>query len=57
MAKVLPSPTIKSDPLTYAEAMNSLQHEHWKQAMEEEYTSIQLNDTFTTVNSREARQL
>jgi len=37
--------------------MDSPQHEHWKRAMEEECTSILLNDTFTTVNSREARQL
>jgi hypothetical protein len=46
-----------SDPFTYPEAMDSPQHEHWNGAMEEECTSIQLNNTFTTVNSREARQL
>jgi len=57
MAKALASTTINSDPPTYVEAMDSPQHEHWKQAMEEECTSILLNNTYTTVNSREARQL
>jgi len=46
-----------SDPLTYVEAMDSPHHDHWKRAMEEECTSNLLNETFTTVNSREARQL
>jgi len=55
MAKALASTT--SDPFTYVEAMDSPQHEHWKGAMEEECTLILLNNTFTTVNSREARQL
>jgi len=57
MAKALASTSINSDPFIYAEAMDSPQHEHWKWAMEEEYTSILLNKTFTTVSSREARQL
>jgi len=57
MAKALASTSINSDPFTYAEAMDSPQHEQWKRAMEEECTSILLNNTFTTVNSREARQL
>jgi len=57
MAKALPSTSINSNPFTYAEAMDSPQHEHWKRAMEEECTSILLNNTFTTVNSRESRQL
>jgi hypothetical protein len=37
--------------------MNSPQRDHWKQAMEEECTSILLNNTFKTINSREASQL
>jgi hypothetical protein len=57
MAKALASTSINSDPFPSAEAMDSPQHEHWKRAMEEECTSILLNNTFTTVNSREARQL
>jgi hypothetical protein len=57
MAKALASTSINSDPFTYAEAMDSPQHEHWKRAMEEECTSILLKNTFTTVNPREARQL
>jgi len=55
MAKVLTSTSINSDPFTYAEAMDSPQQDHWKRAMEEECTSILLNNTFTTINSREAR--
>jgi len=46
-----------ADPFTYAEAMDSPQRDHWKRAMEEENTSILLNNTFSTLNSREARQL
>jgi len=57
MAKALASTSINSNPFTYTEAMDSPQHEHWKRAMEEECTSILLHNTFTTVNSREARQL
>jgi hypothetical protein len=57
MANALASTSINSDPFTYAEAMDSPQHEHWKRAMEEECTSILLNNTFTTVNYQEARQL
>jgi hypothetical protein len=49
--------SMTSNPFTSMEAMDSLQHEHWKQPIEEEYTSILLNNTFTTVNSQEARQL
>jgi hypothetical protein len=57
MAKALTSTSINSDPFTYAEAMVSPQRDDWKRAMEEECTSILLNNTFTTINSREARQL
>jgi len=46
-----------ADPSTYAEAMESPQRNHWKRAMEEESTSILLNNTFSALNSREARQL
>jgi len=57
MAKALASTSINSDPFTYAEAMDSAQRDDWKRAMEEECTSILLKNTFTTINSREARQL
>jgi hypothetical protein len=46
-----------TDPFTYAEAMESPQRNHSKRAMEEESTSILLNNTISAVNSREARQL
>jgi len=46
-----------TDPFTYAEAIESPQRDHWKRAMEEESTSILLNNTFSALNSREARQL
>jgi len=45
------------EPFTYTEAMESLQRSHWKRAMEEESTAILLNNTFSALNSREARQL
>jgi len=57
MAIALTSRTITSDPSTFAEYVDSPQQHHWKRAMEEECTSILLNNTFTTINSREARQL
>jgi len=57
MAKALASTSINSDPFTYAVAMDSPQPDHWKRAMEEEWTSILVNNTCTTINSREARQL
>jgi len=57
MAKALALTSINSDPFTYAEALDSPQRDHWKRAMEEECTSFLLNNTFTTINSREARQL
>jgi len=37
--------------------MESPQRGHWKRAMEEESTSILLNNTFSALNSREVRQL
>jgi hypothetical protein len=55
MAKALASTT--SDPLTYAEAMGSPHHKHWKRALKEECTLILLNNTFTTGNCQKARQL
>jgi len=45
------------NPYTYVEAMKSPQQDHWKRAMEEESTLILLNNTFSTLSSREARQL
>jgi len=46
-----------SEPFTYVEAKESPQRNHWKWAMEEESTSILLNNTFTALNSGEAWQL
>jgi len=46
-----------SDPFTYPEAIESPQRNYWKRAMEEESTSILLNNTFSALNSQEARQL
>ena len=46
-----------TDPFTYVEAMESPQQDHWKRAMEEESTSILLNNTFSALNSHAARQL
>jgi len=57
MAKALESTSINSDPFTSVETMDSPQRDDWKRAMEEECTSILLNNTFTTINSQEARQL
>jgi hypothetical protein len=57
MAKALALASINSDPFRYPEAMDSPQRDHWKQALKEECTLILLNNTFTTINSREARQL
>jgi len=46
-----------TDPFTYMEAMKRPQRVHWNRAMEEESTSILLNNTFSALNSRAARQL
>ena len=46
-----------TDAFTYTEAMESPQRKRWKRAMEEESTSILLNNTFSALNSREAQQL
>jgi hypothetical protein len=46
-----------TDSFTYAEAIESPQRDHWKIAMEEESTSILLDNTFSALNSREALQL
>jgi hypothetical protein len=45
------------DPFTDTEAMEWPQRDHWQSAMEEENTSVQLNNTFSTLNSWHARQL
>jgi hypothetical protein len=37
--------------------MESPQRDHWGGAMEEDSTSILLNNTFSALNSREAQQL
>jgi len=55
--KALTASAATGDPYTYAEAMESPQRDHWKRAMEEESTSILLNNTFSALNTREARQL
>jgi len=57
ITEALTSISINSDPFTYAEAMDSPQWNHWKQATEEECTWILLNNIFRTINSWEARQL
>jgi len=57
MAMAFASTSINSDPFTYVEAMDSQLRNNWKRAMEEECTSILLNNTFTTINSQEAREL
>jgi hypothetical protein len=44
-------------PFTNTEAMESPQQDHWKRAMEEESTSILLNNTFSALNSRKEQQL
>jgi hypothetical protein len=43
-------------PFTYAEVMESPQRDHWKSAMEEESTSILLNNTFSALTSWDAQQ-
>jgi len=48
---------IRPNPVPTVEVMDSPQQAHWKRAMEEEHTLILLKNTFTTINSREARQL
>jgi hypothetical protein len=57
MASALASTTINGDRLTYAETMAGRHGDHWKRAIDEESTSILLNNTFTTVNSKKAYQL
>jgi len=57
MAKTLALTSINSDLLTNAEAIDSTRRYGSKRAMEEECTSILLNNTLTTINSQEARQL
>ena len=57
MASALASTTINGDPSTYAEAMARPLRDHWKRAIDEESASILLNNTFTAVNSKEAKQL
>jgi hypothetical protein len=56
MSSALASTTINGDPSTYAEATAGLLRYHWKRAIDEESASILLNNTFTTVNSKEAKQ-
>ena len=46
-----------SDGLTDSEAMDSLQHEHWNRAMDEQCTLTLQNNSFTTAMFEEARQL
>ena len=44
-------------PYTYAEAMERPQQDHLKRALEEESTSMLLNNTFSALNSQEAGHL
>jgi len=57
IASALASTTINGDLSTYAEAMAGPLRDHWKRSIDEESASILLNNTFTTVNSKEAKQL
>ena len=57
MASALASTTIYGFPSTYAEAISSPLRDHWKRAIDEESASILWNNTFTTVNCKEAKQL
>lgn len=41
---------ITSDPITVKEAMESPDHDRWKQAMDEEYTSLAENNVWTLVD-------
>jgi len=54
MASALASTTINGDTSTYAEAMAGPLTDHWKRAIDEESTSILINNTLTTV--KEAKQ-
>jgi hypothetical protein len=57
MAKALTFTFINSNPFTHVEALGSPLRNRWNRAMDEECTSVVLNNTFTSVTSREARQL
>jgi hypothetical protein len=57
MAEVLASTSINSDPFTHADAMDGPEQDQRKRPMEDECTSILLNNTFTTINFRKAMQL
>jgi len=46
-----------ADPFTYTEAMEIPQWDHWERGMQDESTSILLNNTLSALNSREAQQL
>ena len=37
-------------PLTYKEAVNGVESDHWKQAMKEEINTLEINNTFTVTN-------
>ena len=46
-----------ADAFRFAEAMQSPAQDHWRRVMEEEVTSIMLNNTFSTLKSEEAQLL
>jgi len=56
-AKAVTGSAATGHPYTYNKAIDSPQWDHWNRAMEEECTSILFNNTFSALNSREARQL
>jgi hypothetical protein len=56
-AEVLTASEATGDPYTYVDAKESPQRDHWNRAMDRSSTSILLNNTFSTLNSREAWQL
>jgi len=57
IASALASTTINGDPLTYGEAMEGPLRDHRKRNIDEEWASILLNNTVTTVNSKQVKQL
>jgi hypothetical protein len=57
MASALALTTSYGDPTTYAEAMAGPLHDDCKRVVDEESTSIILNNTFTTVDFIETKRL
>ena len=56
-AEALTASVATGDPFTYAEAMESPPRDHWKRTMEQESSSMVLNNIFSPLTSREALHL